>query len=206
VELLDEQIAQTILEELVHSLTVRQLQNYFDMNGQVKVDPSELPASVLRLHRLLNEVQKHFGEELKEFNDRFQERNVLTKPKDELLYAGNNIFEFVAKIVAKPDIQKGMSEIQYKATDKSLWEQFIETIKSILKEAGINFDKDSVTSQAISEVFKFIDDTKPVVETKTISNPFGTATIVEDEDLFGQDFTDPNEDWTSKENDKDCPF
>ena len=155
-----EMIAKTILEEYMHSLTVRELTKYFDMNskdGKLLVPADQLPPAVKKLHQLLLEVQKHLGKELEEFQDRYNNTGKI-QSSEVILYSSKDIFEFVARISSKPEVMEAMSKIPYKNTDKTLLQQFAEAIRSILKLAGFNLEEGSIPALAIDAVYEFLED------------------------------------------------
>jgi len=154
-----EDAAKVFLEEFIHSITIQQLKKYLNEDGSIKDKTKGIPAPVLKLHRLFTEVNKHFGKELEEFRAHFEKAGTLrNNDKDELLYSGINIYEFTARIAANPDVLKGMSEIPYKETDKTLLQQFVEAIRDILRMAGIDIQKGSVAEQGLNAVYQFIQE------------------------------------------------
>ncbi len=154
-----EEAAKIFLEEFIHSITIQQLKKYLNADGSIKDKTKGIPAPVLKLHRLFTEVNKHFGKELEDFRAHFEKAGTLrNNDKDALLYSGINIYEFTARIAANPDVLKGMSEIPYKETDKTLLQQFVEAIRDILRMAGIDIQKGSVAEQGLNAVYQFIKE------------------------------------------------
>jgi len=171
-----EEIAKTVLEEFMHSLTVRELSKYFSVKkedrGRLLVPESSLPAHVLKLHRVLQEVAskltEEFGEDFTDIHNRFTtERKRNEADKYQLLYSGSDIFEFVARITSRPDIIEKMDKITYKQTDKTLLQQFWEAIKDILRIVGLDTKPDSIISNAINEVYTLVKD----IHEKELYNP-----------------------------------
>ncbi len=175
-----EKVAQLILHEYVHSITVDLLKQHLTEDGTPLNPNQELPSNIRRLQRLFKEVEAKLGTDLEEFKQWYSKNpGKIRTESDRILYAGMDIFEFTAMILSEADIQKKMSEFKYMATDRTLLEQLVETLKKILETVGINFDENTVTSQAISTLFEILEDTKP----KKVSTQFGVISEPNETDL-----------------------
>lgn len=221
-----EMIATTILHEYTHALTSDVLNQYFDKQGKLKVSETDLPVDIKRINRLYREVETKLGPELQEFRDWYTSNpgGTIRNNDDRILYAGMNVHEFTAMIMSEPDIQRKMSEIEYKGSGRSLLEQFVDTIKRVLTSIGVKFDENSVTAHGIDSVIELLEgrnktqDTQPedyLTKFGTLINPTGDEKIegllnkADYEDIKPEDNIPPNMDLSPEEQDKlnpDCIF
>jgi hypothetical protein len=176
-----EEIAYTIMEEMLHSVMSRELIKYFDAKGKLLVPEQYLPPHILRLHRLLLETQSFFEKMPQEQRDALFGDDISKETRDmherELfVYTLGNIHEFVAKILAKPHIREAMSKVPYKKTNMSLLERFYQIFQEFLEKAGMKFDKDTVAFHAVAEIFSWLEQNNgDTVQSNSIQEQVKTA-------------------------------
>ena len=156
-------IARAFMHEFVHSVTIAELKKYFNAKGDIIVD--KLPLHVERLNAVFNEAKKHLGPELAALKEkrRKHEKGLLPSLKGytnrelEVVYGGTSIFEFVTIALTEPEFQKSMSEIKFKASNKSILHRFKVAVMNILNVSGINIKEDSITFESLARIMDFIE-------------------------------------------------
>lgn len=173
-------LAKTVLHELVHALTVNQINQYVSKVGDTYQVKPNAPAYVSRLLRLFNEAQKVIGKDkIDSIRSKIDAQKAIslgiqTAPKEDvgltsqemLSYGAFNIMEFMAYSLTEPEFQREMSKHQYRETGQTLWVKFKELLNSILQAIGVNYDENSITAQAINSTFDLISG-----ENKRTSTP-----------------------------------
>lgn len=155
-----EELARTILHELSHALTQTELDKYFNPDGSFKEGYSlnNTPFYINKLHRVFNEMVNKLGPKIEEFKQWYQSNpGQVRNQEDRILYAGMDIREFAAMVFTEPELQKVMNDIKFKGTDKTIWQQFLETLKEIFKVIGLDIKKDSIAAHAFDSVFGVIN-------------------------------------------------
>lgn len=151
----ENKLAQLILHEFIHSITMREVRNYFDARGQWLEDQrlATAPAHIVKLHRVFNAAVQAIGQDaINDYKARYNVGNTaITNATDALAYAGLNLDEFMTMVMTDPMVQNTLNKVPYKGTDKSILQQFIESIKLILQRFGVPMD--SISSEAFESVF-----------------------------------------------------
>ncbi len=166
-----EDVAQTFIHEVIHSITVPKLREYFTISpatGETTINP-DAPKYVQRLNRLYNSTVKHFeatGERvalLQKLKDKYldpSEDLVLDSRERRSVYGSANIFEFITLAMTSPEFQKEMESSKFRATKDTLWDRFKSYIKDFLSDLGVVYSEDNVAVQAIDAVFTILDTAK----------------------------------------------
>lgn len=144
-------IAETILHEVIHSLTKKELNKYMNDDGSWKEGQglATVPAHISKLHRVFTEAQKVIGEDkIKEF---IAQGGKVKSQSDYLLYAGADVNEFLAMMMS-PDVREQLSKAPYKQTGKTILQEFIDTIKKILEAIGVPVN--TISSHAFESIFE----------------------------------------------------
>lgn len=156
-----EDLAKTILHEFIHSLTSNYIRKYVDNQGNF-IDNNP-PLEIQKLVVLFNETKKKLGVEIDKYKEKRTkqlagETNEATTERERTVaYGGTNIREFVTLVMTEPNFQKEMSEVTYKATDKSLFQKFTELIDGLLKKIlGQNYKANSITAEGINTTLEII--------------------------------------------------
>jgi hypothetical protein len=183
--------AMTILHEVVHGLTVRQIKPYItnDNNNYQVLDNA--PSYVNKLVQLYNVAKAAIGEEVistlrskialqKQLNNQLQAAateeekaairasmsNVALTPEEKRVqYGAYNLHEFMAMVLTQPEFQREMAKHEFKNSGISLLEKFKEILNSILKAIGVDYSEKTVTAQAINSIFELITDKNVRLET-----------------------------------------
>lgn len=170
----NEKKAQTVLEEIVHALTVNQIQPFIKTNQDGSVEVlANVPTYVTNIVRLYNEVRNTYG-----FNkgntiiNQVKNNEGLKNVQDRIEYSISDIYEFMARAISNHEFQRFLATEPYKQSGKTLLEKFKEVIFDVLKSIGVNFEANTATAEAINSIFEFIEaanNPKPIEVTKEFS-------------------------------------
>lgn len=176
----DDKAAMTLLHEVIHTVTVKELGNYFDEAGNLKTDA---PKHVTNLVVVFNEFRKLLQPEItaliekkalidnaKKTGQTLPSNTEYTERELGLIYAGTNIKEFITVALTSPMFQEEMNKIQYKATDKSLWDKLSDAILNLLNTVYPGLINDSVAKESIMASMQFIRMENNFREVESIEN------------------------------------
>ncbi|QCW20691.1 structural protein [Flavobacterium phage FPSV-S29] len=176
----DDKAAMTLLHEVIHTVTVKELGNYFDEAGNLKTDA---PKHVTNLVVVFNEFRKLLQPEItaliekkalidnaKKTGQTLPSNTEYTERELGLIYAGTNIKEFITVALTSPMFQEEMNKIQYKATDKSLWAKLSDAILNLLNTVYPGLINDSVTKESIMASMQFIRMENNFREIESVEN------------------------------------
>ena len=158
-----EELAKTIIHELVHSLTSKYINQYVDSKGNLKPGV-QAPKEITDLIMLFNETRRKLGKSVDKFDKKLQAQRRgeaavdNTERELEVLYAGTNIKEFVTLVMTEPAFQKEMSETQYMNSSDTLLDRLAKIMRDILKGIlGTDFDSNTVTAEGVMNAISLIE-------------------------------------------------
>jgi hypothetical protein len=207
------QIAKTLLHEYMHAITAKELVKYTNKDKSINTN-LELPSHISKLVRIFKEAQKELKQDLKRLNSYYNDEGVINK-EDKNAYAVKDIFEFVAEIMTNEEFQKRMNEVKYKETNKSIWEQFVDVVKTIFQNLNVKFKEDTLATNAIMSVMELLEEKNKSNKKVDNTNPFSKfgISVPTESDLKNLKPNDDsenkdsyNEAWINKENNTDCIF
>lgn len=176
-------LAYTILHELVHGLTVRQIIPH--LTGFIDPEVKEgAPSHVIELVRIFNNAKSKFSKvEIDTIRERVASGGSL-EDADRKLYGFTDIREFIAEALTNKEFQKLLNSIPYAQSGKSMLDKFKEIVEQVLTALGVKFDKDFSAAHAISNIFEAIE-----AENKRDDTGFDPYQMFTDES--NDDVTDP---------------
>ena len=174
------ELIRVFLKEAVHSITDGELLKYVDRDG-VLTTKQQLPQHVSNLltiyraaksglekkygadgiQKVIDKIKQQKNAKTKEEIDAAKEKAALTGTEARVLYGVTDLLEFVEMMMTEPEFQKEMSEISYGSGTKNLRDKFFQFLKQMFDALGINVDGESITANAIEEIFKVMTDAKP---------------------------------------------
>jgi hypothetical protein len=91
--------AMTLLHEYVHSITSREIMNYYKSDGITLKDDISIPSYVLSLNIVFSKFRQQFAKEIAEISDKKQGKNKdnFTDDEKNIYYAGYNIKVLIFK-------------------------------------------------------------------------------------------------------------
>lgn len=180
-------IQKVILEELLHSVTVDEINKYvdtnsstFDKNGEITIKylVDNPPAHIIKLVSLFKVGAKHILNKYKEgdnidkaikrYNenkqywiDRSKGKDVegidLTPEEATDTYRTLNLGEFIAGIFFSKDFRDEMSRIPYKSSNKTLFEHIRHFIAELLRSIVPEIPTQSLSARVIEETFNVLE-------------------------------------------------
>lgn len=173
-----EELAETLLHEAVHDLTISELDKYATYNSigrvSLKVDA---PEHITELVRIFNNLRANVGENkitqliLSISNSPQISENDLNK-----VYPFTHIYEFVTMALTNREFQNYLNTIPYKQTGKTFLDKFKEVIRGILTSLGVTFDENFTAAHAISNIFEVIESPKNKPGLNNFDSPEGIPT------------------------------
>lgn len=158
----NEDLAKTIIHEMIHGLSSDYISQYVDNQGNYKV-PNP-PQEIQKLVILFNETKRKLGPEIEKYAKKRQDQLLgqtsapTTERERTVAYAGTNIKEFVTLIMTEPNFQQEMMDVIYKSTDKNLFDKFAEILNSIMERIfGENYNSNGVTAEGIRTSLEIIE-------------------------------------------------
>lgn len=214
----DYHLAMTILHEVTHGLTVRQIKPYLKNQGNDYQVVDGAPSYVSKLVQLYNVAKSTIGEVAiealrskvalqRQLNGELQAAATeeekaairekmndvaLTPEEKRIQYGAFNLHEFMAMALTQPEFQREMAKHEFKNTGQSLLAKFKEVLNSILRAIGVDYSEKSVTAQAINSIFELITDKN--TKTETPSTPhfdeIAEQAFTDFADIVDQEFRD----------------
>ena len=185
-----EQKEGVFIHELVHAITLRDLQKYYevDTDGFYTILKADAPDHVKQLDSVwrlyIDNTDPDLREKAKQktLDLRAGKPTLFTPQEREIGYPSVDIFEFLAVAMESEEFQKHLSSIQLPG-GQTLLEKFIETIKTILTEIGVEVKKGSLAEKSLNDILNFMQ-----VEAEMKQESATFATIEIDSDSLEQEF------------------
>jgi hypothetical protein len=171
--------AMILAHEYIHSITSREVMNYYQADGiTLKTDVS-IPKHVAALHEVFSSFREQFSKEIAEIVDKKQGKNKDNYTEDEknIYYAGYNIREFLAMALTSTDFQNEMNKIAYPGSSKNFVEKILEAIMTIVDTIYPELKQDTLAYEAVSKSMRF------VVEEQAARKSLKTIKLLTGEDL-----------------------
>ena len=183
----NEKVAETIIHEVVHSLTVKELDRYFYINnttGSYELIPEyatgefPLPTHVTQLNAtykaFLNSslIDLKRLEKLKEHMKKIKDKNItaeeiatyteelktmFTPEEFKIYYAGTNIKEFMSVLFESAEFRQLLDTVEYKKSGQSLLEKIVDALVKILNSVFPGLKDNYLAKEALIASFKFME-------------------------------------------------
>jgi hypothetical protein len=183
----NEKVAETIIHEVVHSLTVKELDKYFYINnttGSYELIPEyatgefPLPTHVTQLNAtykaFLNSslIDLKRLEKLKEHIKKIKDKNItaeeiatyteelktmFTPEEFKIYYAGTNIKEFMSTLFESAEFRQQLDTVEYKKSGQSLLEKIVDALVKILNSVFPGLKDNYLAKEALIASFKFME-------------------------------------------------
>jgi len=188
--------ASIILHEIVHALTVTQIDKFTTTytGGELQAN-NGAPTAVVELVRLYNDVKsKENDAELQELMSRLKAAGggMALNKREYNLYGLTDIYEFMALALTEPKFQEYLASKEFKQSGKTLLEKFQEIVANLLKSIGVAFESDTAAAQAIANTFQFIEEVNPTSTSEKSDTAYNDTRTFGDsnEDSDGMDSGD----------------
>lgn len=164
-----ELLANTVLHELVHGLTVKNISSY--INNRVNPEVVEgSPSYVTDLVRIFNNSRSSADKsEIDRIRQKISDSQGLTK-EERKIYGFTDLYEFISEALTNKEFQNILNTIPYKQSGQTLLDKFKDIIKKVLTSLGVKFDENFTAAHAINNIFEVIEQLNPKDEV----NPYQT--------------------------------
>jgi hypothetical protein len=155
----DDLLAETVIHELVHALTVRQILPYLvdPLADTVEVRPNA-PVYVTQLVAMYNNLRNEANKGLiAGMKLAMAQNKPLTQQERDEAYGFNNILEFMAMATTDKGFQNYLAKIPYKGSNKSFLDKLKEIVGQILTSLGAKFDEKFTLAHAVNTIFEVIE-------------------------------------------------
>ena len=183
----NEKIAETIIHEVVHSLTVKELDKYFyidNTTGSYGLIPEyatgefPLPTHVAQLNATYRAfltsslIDPKRLAKLKDHMKKIKDRNVsaeeianytdelktmFTPEEFKIYYAGTNIKEFMSTLFESAEFRQQLDTVEYKKSGQSLLEKIVDALAKILDSIFPGLKDNYLAKEALLASFKFME-------------------------------------------------
>jgi hypothetical protein len=168
--------SELIIHEILHSVAVSHLTEYFDNSGTKTRTDVFIPPHVESLFQAYNAARKVYEGEVKALENKIAHNSVKGNPKIEftdrelnVIYGLTNVFEFVSVAMTSEDFQKEFKGVPYLQSGKSILNKIEDFFVTMLDQIFPGLKEDSVARASILASMKFIQEERAKVPTKTVT-------------------------------------
>lgn len=166
--------SELIIHEVLHSVAVSHLTQYFDNSGKSLNSEVHIPAHVTSLFQAYNAARKVYEAEVKILEDKIAHNKVPGNPKMEftdrelnVIYGLTNVFEFVSVSMTSEDFHNEFKSVPYLQSGKSIVNKIEDFFVNMLDHIFPGLKEDSVARASILASMKFIQEERVKIVTKT---------------------------------------
>jgi hypothetical protein len=171
--------AMILVHEYLHSITSREVMNYYQSDGVTLKTDVSIPKHVQALHEVFSSFREQFSKEIAEITEKKKGNNKDNYTEDEknIYYAGYNIREFLAMALTSVEFQNEMNKVAYPGSSKNFMEKLLEAIMKIVDTIYPELKQDTLAYEAVSKSMRF------VVEEQAARKSLKTIKLLTGEDL-----------------------
>ena len=171
--------AMILAHEYLHSITSREIMNYYQSDGVTLKTDVSIPSHVQALHEVFSNFREQFSKEIAEITEKKKGNNKDNYTEDEknIYYAGYNIREFLAMALTSVEFQNEMNKVAYPGSSKNFMEKLLEAIMKIVDTIYPELKKDTLAYEAVSKSMRF------VVEEQAAKKSLKSIKLLTGEDL-----------------------
>jgi hypothetical protein len=171
--------AMILAHEYLHSITSREVMNYYQSDGVTLKTDVSIPSHVQALHEVFSSFREQFSKEIAEITEKKKGNNKDNYTEDEknIYYAGYNIREFLAMALTSVEFQNEMNKVAYPGSSKNFMEKLLEAIMKIVDTIYPELKKDTLAYEAVSKSMRF------VVEEQAAKKSLKSIKLLTGEDL-----------------------
>ena len=166
--------AEIVLHEVLHSVAVSHLTEYFDNSGTMLKSETFIPAHVKKLMSAYTEARNSIIEEVKELEAKIAHNKVVGNPQMaytdreiSVVYGMTNIFEFVSVSLTSEEFQEEFKDTPFMNSDKSIFDKIEEFIMSMISIMYPDLKDNTLAKEAILASMQFIQEERKDVVTVT---------------------------------------
>lgn len=165
--------AELILHEVLHSVAVSHLTEYFDSTGMSLKSEVAIPAHVQDLYDAFSAARVNYEDEILELEEKIAHNSIKSNPQlpytereMNVIYGLTNIFEFVSVSMTSEDFQKEFKDVPFD-TNKSIFNKIEEFILGMLDNFFPDLKKNTIARQSILASMNFIQKERIKATPKT---------------------------------------
>lgn len=169
--------AELILHEVLHSVAVSHLTEYFDSTGMSLKSEVAIPAHVQGLYDAFSAARVNYEDEIAELEEKIAHNSIKSNPQlpytereMNVIYGLTNIFEFVSVSMTSEDFQKEFKDAPFD-TNKSIFNKIEEFILGMLDNFFPDLKKNTIARQSILASMNFIQEERIKATPKTQVQP-----------------------------------
>ncbi len=154
-------VARVIMEEVVHSLTRKQIEGYIILKADGEIVVKEkAPDYVSDIVRLYNNIRKIVGKEaIAVVSAKMRNKEPLTVEEFNTIYGLTDIYEFMAQAIKNKEFLKFLEQDKFNLQNgKTVLERLKDIVVKVFKSIGINLKADSAAFQAFNSIFELIEE------------------------------------------------
>jgi hypothetical protein len=189
--------AELIIHEVLHSVAVSHLTEYFDNTGKALKSETFIPEHVQALFDAYTVARENYADEVEELEDKIAHNSVKGNPQLSyterelnVIYGLTNIFEFVSVSMTSEEFQKEFKDVPFNSS-KSVFSKIQDFILGMLDTVFPNLKQDSIARQSILASMNFIQEERTKVKGKTEVQPIMPSASVGM--VYGKSVKDPSE-------------
>jgi len=169
--------AELIIHEVLHSVAVSHLTDYFDNTGTALKSETFIPGHVQALFDAYTVARESYADEVQELEEKIAHNAVKGNPQLpyterelNVIYGLTNVFEFVSVAMTSEDFQKEFKDVPFNSS-KSVFSKIQDFILGMLDSVFPDLKQDSVARQSILASMNFIQEERTKVKAKTEVQP-----------------------------------
>jgi hypothetical protein len=177
-ELSKEKGSELIIHEILHSVAVSHLTDYFDNSGKTLRTDVSIPAHVTSLFEAYNAARKVYEAEVTTLENKIANNSIKGNPQIEytdrelnVIYGLTNVFEFVSVAMTSEDFHNEFKSVPYLKSGKSILNKIEDFFINMLDEIFPGLKEDSIARASILASMKFIQEERAKIPVKTIVQP-----------------------------------
>ena len=184
----------TFIHEFIHSITKRELEQYYDSTG-TKIS-ANAPAHVVQLHMIWQEARKQLaGEALSMADSKARalkaNQGGIAFTQDEMShYPLTDIFEFIVGVMENRKFQEMLASKPYMQTGKTFLDKFKEAVAKLVAFITPNTESKSLLEDSIIASLNFLEEEKGPKKPQQIFTSAQESTLFEDEEFDSPDNDD----------------
>ena len=170
--------SELVIHEVLHSVAVSHLTEYFDNSGKTLKSGVFVPPHVENLLQAFNAARKVYEAEVTALEKKIENNQIKGNPKVEftdrelnVIYGLTNIFEFVSVAMTSEDFHNEFKSVPYLQSSKSIFNKIEDFFITMLDNIFPGLKEDSVAKASILASMKFIQEERTKVPAKTVVQP-----------------------------------
>ena len=170
--------AELIIHEVLHSVAVSHLTQYFDNSGKQTRSDVSIPPHVTSLYQAFSAARKVYEAEVTALEAKIANNSVKGNPKIEftdrelnVIYGLTNVFEFVSVAITSEDFHNEFKSVPYLQSSKSILNKIEDFFVTMLDNIFPGLKEDSVAKASILASMKFIQEERNSIPVKKTVQP-----------------------------------